>query len=68
LHQTDTSSPAADGSSHTYGQGLQVAGDQGTLEAVFDRTHDWFWRNRSGAGVTISLRTSGDYLKLERVL
>jgi hypothetical protein len=63
----EPSDPAA-GSSHTYGQGRQVERDAGTLEAMFDGSHGWFWRNRSGERVTITLTTSGEYAEIKRVL
>ena len=53
---------------HGYGKGRNKTGDAGTLQAAFDGKHGWFWRNRSGAEVTITLRTSGEYEKVERVL
>jgi hypothetical protein len=40
----------------------------GTLQAAFDGKHGWYWRNRSGAAVSITLKTSGDYGQIERVL
>ncbi len=53
---------------HGYGKGRNAAGDAGTLEAAFDGKHGWFWRNRSGVEVTVTLTTSGDYEGIERVL
>ncbi len=53
---------------HGYGKGRNKTGDAGTLQAAFDGKHGWYWRNRSGADVTITLKTSGDYEKIERVL
>ena len=53
---------------HGYGKGRNKTGDSGTLQAAFDGKHGWYWRNRSGAEVTITLKTSGDYEKIERVL
>jgi hypothetical protein len=52
---------AARGFYHGYGTGRGAAADQGTLTAAFDGTHGWFFRNRSGRTVTITLRTEGDY-------
>jgi hypothetical protein len=51
----------------SYSKGRGVAGDQGTLEAAFDGKHGWFWRNRSSAPVTVTLKTSGDYKEIKRV-
>jgi hypothetical protein len=53
---------------HGYGKGRNRTDDSGTLKAAFDGKHGWFWRNRSGTEVTITLRTSGEYEKIERVL
>lgn len=53
---------------HGYGKGRNKTGDAGTLQAAFDGKHGWYWRNRSGAEVTITLKTTGDYEKIERVL
>jgi hypothetical protein len=38
------------------------------LSAAFDGAHGWFCRNRLSAEVTITLNTSGDYMKIKRVL
>lgn len=53
---------------HGYGKGRNKTGDAGTLQAAFDGKHGWYWRNRSGDEVTITLKTNGDYEKMERVL
>lgn len=53
---------------HGYGKGRNSGGDAGTLQAAFDGTHGWFWRNRSNAEVTVTLKTSGDYAEIKRVL
>lgn len=53
---------------HGYGKGKGETVDAGALQAAFDGKHGWFWRNRSMAEVTITLQTSGDYAKIERVL
>ena len=41
-----------------------VSGDAGVLEAKFDGTHGWFWRNRDTGAVTIKLKVNGDYSDL----
>lgn len=53
---------------HGYGKGRNQPGDKGELTAAFDGKHGWFWRNRSGAEVTVTLKTEGDYATIERVL
>lgn len=50
----------------SYDKGRGVAGDEGVLEAAFDGNHGWFWRNRSEQDVTVTLRTSGDYIEMKR--
>ena len=53
---------------HGYGKGRNELGSKGELVAAFDGKHGWFWRNRSGYDVTVTLKTQGDYTKIERVL
>ncbi|APR02941.1 transmembrane anchor protein [Thauera chlorobenzoica] len=53
---------------HGYGKGRNELGNQGDLVAAFDGKHGWFWRNRSGFDVTVTLKIQGDYTKIERVL
>ena len=45
----------------TYEQGRGEPGQAGTLVADFDGNHGWFWRNRTDAPVTFTLRTRGEY-------
>ncbi|MGP1256879.1 MAG: hypothetical protein ACTS10_20850 [Kiloniellales bacterium] len=49
------------GQSVTYEQGRGVPDQSGELVAAFDGNHGWFWRNRTEAPVTFTLRTRGDY-------
>lgn len=51
---------------HSYTKGKQVKSDKGEFTAIFDGTHGWFWRNRSNKDVTISLKTTGDYLSVKQ--
>jgi hypothetical protein len=53
---------------HGYGKGRNETGQSGELQAAFDGTHGWFWRNRSDAEVTITLNTNGEYEAIKRVL
>ena len=57
---------AADATS--YEKGRASKGAEGVLEAAFDGNHGWFWRNRGSAPVTVTLRTSGDYAEIKKVL
>ena len=58
---------ASRGFYHGYGKGEDVAGDRGTLVAAFDGSHGWFWRNRSGAPVTVTINVKGGYTAIKRV-
>jgi len=51
---------------HSYSKAKQVKGDKAEFTALFDGTHGWFWRNRTNNDVTISLKTTGDYLSVKR--
>ena len=53
---------------HGYGKGQQTERDAGELVAAFDGSHGWYWRNRSGGEVTITLKTNGDYAGIKRVV
>ncbi|WP_186426149.1 transmembrane anchor protein [Cupriavidus metallidurans] len=59
---------APQGFYHGYGKDKQIQGKEGVIEAAFDGKHGWYWRNRSGADVTITLKTSGDFQAIKRVL
>ena len=48
----------------SYEQGRAVPDQAGELTAAFTGNHGWFWRNRSEAPVTVTLRTSGAYQEL----
>jgi len=45
----------------SYEKGRAVADQTGTLTAAFTGNHGWFWRNRTDAPVTVTLRTRGEY-------
>lgn len=53
-------------STHSYQNGRGSTGEQGELIARFDGTHGWFWRNRSGRDVSVTLRTTGAYAGIIR--
>jgi len=40
---------------------------EGELEAAFDGSHGWFWRNRTGSPITITLKTTGEYTNIRQV-
>ena len=52
----------------SYEKGRGVAEDEGVLEAAFDGNHGWFWRNRTDAPVTVTLKTSGAYSDIKRMM
>ncbi|MGH1378731.1 MAG: transmembrane anchor protein [Alphaproteobacteria bacterium] len=45
---------------HKYYKGSDSS-KSGKLTAAFDGSHGWFWRNRSDAPMTITLKVNGDY-------
>ncbi|WP_067217525.1 transmembrane anchor protein [Stappia indica] len=56
------------GENISYEKGRGVAKDEGVLEAAFDGNHGWFWRNRTDAPVTVTLKTSGAYSEIKRMM
>lgn len=52
----------------SYKKGRSVARDEGVITAAFDGSHGWFWRNRTKQDVTVTLRTSGAYAAMKRVM
>lgn len=59
---------APKGAYHGYGKGLGSGGERGELTAAFDGTHGWFWRNRSGQTVTVTLKVRGAYTAIKRMV
>jgi hypothetical protein len=53
------------GENISYEKGRAVAGDEGVLTAAFTGNHGWFWRNRDGQDVTITLFVRGDYSEMK---
>jgi hypothetical protein len=49
----------------SYEQGRGVGEQTGELTAAFTGNHGWFWRNRSDAPLTITLRTAGEYSEMK---
>ncbi len=56
------------GQSTSYEQGRGVPEQEGELEAAFTGNHGWFWRNRTNADVTVTLRTTGAYSEMKRMM
>lgn len=50
---------------HGYEKGSAVR-KKGSLTAAFDGEHGWFWRNRTGKPLTVTLQTSGTYSAISR--
>ncbi len=59
-------SKALDVDYHKYYKGSDQK-REGGLEAAFDGSHGWFWRNRTSSDMTITLQTSGEYTDIKRV-
>lgn len=51
---------------HGYSKGTNEDRLEGELTAAFTGSHGWFWRNRSGKPVTITLQATGDYSDIKR--
>ncbi|OJY28885.1 MAG: hypothetical protein BGP11_01905 [Rhodobacterales bacterium 65-51] len=49
----------------SYEDGRAVPEQTGELTAAFTGNHGWFWRNRTDAPVTVTLRTGGEYAELK---
>ena len=52
---------------HGYGKGSESR-SEGNLTAAFDGSHGWFWRNRAGKPVTVTLKVTGDFDNLKRLV
>lgn len=53
------------GQKASYEQGRAVPEQAGELTAAFTGNHGWFWRNRTDAPVTVTLRTAGEYAEIK---
>lgn len=56
------------GENISYEKGRGITEDSGVLEAAFDGNHGWFWRNRTSAPVTVTLKTDGAYSDIKRMM
>ena len=63
----DTHGDGAGISYHGYGKGSENR-SEGVLTAAFDGSHGWFWRNRAGKPVTVTLKVTGDFDGLKRLV
>ncbi len=66
-HDTHGDSTRAPKSYINYRKGTGVTADSGELVAAMDGSHGWFWRNRSNATLTVTLRTRGAYAALKKM-
>lgn len=57
-----------EGQSLSYEEGRGVIGDSGQMVAPVSGTHGWFFRNRGDADVVVTLRTTGDYSELRKLI
>lgn len=46
---------------HGYRKGKGASSDEGVLEAAFNGSHGWHWRNKTTEVVTVTLRSQGAY-------
>ena len=53
---------------HYYKRSRAQAGDSGRIDAAFDGQHGWFWRNRESKDVTVTVRATGEYSAMKRVM
>ena len=60
--------PGAGAKEKSYKAGRGSAGEQGVLTAEFDGSHGWFWRNRGKQDVMITLKTTGAYGEIKRMM
>ena len=49
-------------------KGRAETDDAGVLKAEFEGAHGYFWRNRSGLAVEMTLHVAGTYSEIKRVL
>lgn len=53
---------------HGYSKAKQVASDTGEITAAFDGNHGWFWRNRGDADVTVTVKATGQYQSIKKMM
>lgn len=64
LHGEEFGAAASEYTSYEKGTS---AGESGTFRAPFEGTHGWFWRNRTGEPLTITVEATGTFAKFERL-
>lgn len=51
---------------HGYSKGSEQK-HEGVLKAAFDGHHGWFWRNRTGSTITVTLKVTGEHTGIKQV-
>lgn len=64
LHGEEFGAASSDYTSYEKGTS---AGENGTFRAPFEGTHGWFWRNRTGEPLTITVKAMGTFQKFEQL-
>lgn len=64
LHGEEIGAKSSDYTSYEKGTS---AAQKGTFRAPFKGTHGWFWRNRTGSPVTITVKAKGAFAKFEQL-
>ena len=55
------------GGEASYAKGEEASSGHGTFHAPFDGRHGWFWQNLTWEPVTVKLKTSGFYTRIEKL-
>ncbi|WP_278924338.1 transmembrane anchor protein [Pseudophaeobacter profundi] len=53
------------GKSVTYEKGRGSTGNEGQIVAALNGEHGWFWRNRDGSDVTVTVQVRGEYAEFK---
>jgi hypothetical protein len=64
LHGEEFGAAASEYTSYEKGTSAE---ESGTFRAPFEGTHGWFWRNRTGEPLTITVEATGTFAKFERL-
>ncbi|WP_370156454.1 transmembrane anchor protein [Ferrovibrio sp.] len=56
------------GKTTSYKKGRNETKDEGSFTAAFDGDHGWFWRNRTSADVTVTVKATGDFSGMKRLM
>lgn len=64
LHGEESGAASSDYTSYEKGTS---AGESGTFRAPFEGTHGWYWRNRTGESLTVTVEARGTFQKFEQL-